>query len=216
MRRYGLPTKRAAVDMALRRLDIEPMDRDEALAMEGAGWEGDLDRCAPPRSPTRLVILADTSAWIEFLRATGSPAHRRMRKLIGDGAALATTGPILMEVLAGARDRQHLLELERLLAGCEMLNVRQPDDFETAAAIHRAARAEGWTIARGLDCLIAAVAIRREFPCSDQDSDFETIAAVTSLEVVGDEFESITATARRLGVRGDPDDFETGLTTDDL
>ena len=43
MRRYGLKTKRAAVDFALRRLDVEPMSREEALAMEGTGWEGDLD-----------------------------------------------------------------------------------------------------------------------------------------------------------------------------
>jgi Arc/MetJ family transcription regulator len=43
MRQYGLPTKRAAVDLALRRLDLEPMTRDEALAMRGRGWEGDLD-----------------------------------------------------------------------------------------------------------------------------------------------------------------------------
>jgi Arc/MetJ family transcription regulator len=42
MRRYGLRTKRAAVDLALRRLDVEPMSRDEALAMRGTGWEGDL------------------------------------------------------------------------------------------------------------------------------------------------------------------------------
>ena len=42
MRRYGLPTKRAAVDLALRRLDLEPMSREEALAMRGTGWEGDL------------------------------------------------------------------------------------------------------------------------------------------------------------------------------
>jgi Arc/MetJ family transcription regulator len=43
MRRCGLPTKRAAVDYALRRLDIEPMSKEEALAMEGKGWwEGDL------------------------------------------------------------------------------------------------------------------------------------------------------------------------------
>jgi Arc/MetJ family transcription regulator len=42
MRRYGLPTKRAAVDLALRRLDIEPLTREEALAMRGSGWEGDL------------------------------------------------------------------------------------------------------------------------------------------------------------------------------
>ncbi|MGH9078148.1 MAG: type II toxin-antitoxin system VapB family antitoxin [Acidimicrobiales bacterium] len=43
MRRYGLPSKRAAVDLALRRLVGEAMTKDEALAMEGAGWEGDLD-----------------------------------------------------------------------------------------------------------------------------------------------------------------------------
>jgi Arc/MetJ family transcription regulator len=44
MRRYGLRTKRAAVDLALRRLDLEPMTREEALAMRGTGWEGDLDK----------------------------------------------------------------------------------------------------------------------------------------------------------------------------
>jgi Arc/MetJ family transcription regulator len=42
MRRYGLPTKRAAVELALRRLDIDPMTREEALAMRGTGWSGDL------------------------------------------------------------------------------------------------------------------------------------------------------------------------------
>lgn len=42
MRRYGLPTKRAAVDLALRRLDLEPMSREEALSMRGSGWAGDL------------------------------------------------------------------------------------------------------------------------------------------------------------------------------
>lgn len=43
MQRYGLHSKRAAVDLALRRLVGEKMSRDEALSMEGAGWEGDLD-----------------------------------------------------------------------------------------------------------------------------------------------------------------------------
>jgi Arc/MetJ family transcription regulator len=43
MRRYGLKTKRSAIDLALRRLDLEPMSRDEALAMRGSGWDGDLE-----------------------------------------------------------------------------------------------------------------------------------------------------------------------------
>ena len=44
MRRYGLRTKRAAIDLALRRLDLEPMDKEEALAMRGGGWQGDLEK----------------------------------------------------------------------------------------------------------------------------------------------------------------------------
>jgi Arc/MetJ family transcription regulator len=52
MRRYGLRTKRAAIDLALRRLDLEPMSREEALAMRGRRlWEGNLDEMrGPPRS----------------------------------------------------------------------------------------------------------------------------------------------------------------------
>lgn len=43
MRRYALPTKREAVDFALRRLVGPVTTRTEMLAMEGSGWDGDLD-----------------------------------------------------------------------------------------------------------------------------------------------------------------------------
>ena len=43
MERYRLPTKRAAVDYALRALVGPAMSREEALEMEGTGWDGDLD-----------------------------------------------------------------------------------------------------------------------------------------------------------------------------
>lgn len=43
MRIYRLRSKREAVDFALRKLVGEPMTREEMLAMEGMGWEGDLD-----------------------------------------------------------------------------------------------------------------------------------------------------------------------------
>jgi Arc/MetJ family transcription regulator len=42
MRRYGLPTKRAAVEFALRRLVGSAMSHEEALDMEGSGWDIDL------------------------------------------------------------------------------------------------------------------------------------------------------------------------------
>ena len=53
MRRHGLKSKRAAIDLALRTLDLEPMSREEALAMRGSGWEGNLEelRGGYPRTP---------------------------------------------------------------------------------------------------------------------------------------------------------------------
>jgi Arc/MetJ family transcription regulator len=43
MAQYHLPTKRAAVDFALRKVQVSGMDKHEMLAMEGVGWDGDLD-----------------------------------------------------------------------------------------------------------------------------------------------------------------------------
>jgi Arc/MetJ family transcription regulator len=43
MRRYGLRTKKDAVDFALRRLVGPVPTREELLALEGSGWDGDLD-----------------------------------------------------------------------------------------------------------------------------------------------------------------------------
>ena len=43
MRRHGFATKREAVNYALRTLAAEPASLDEARAMRGSGWEGDLE-----------------------------------------------------------------------------------------------------------------------------------------------------------------------------
>ena len=53
MQRYGFSTKRATVDFALRRLVGDAMTRDEALDMQGTGWDGDLHEM---RSSTAAVL----------------------------------------------------------------------------------------------------------------------------------------------------------------
>src|SRR2546428_5402087 len=42
IRRYRLASKREAVELALRRLVSAPLSREQALALEGSGWEIDL------------------------------------------------------------------------------------------------------------------------------------------------------------------------------
>jgi len=51
MDRYHLATKRDAVNFALRTVAAEPLDLDQARALRGSGWEGDLDLLRSDRVP---------------------------------------------------------------------------------------------------------------------------------------------------------------------
>lgn len=128
------------------------------------------------------MILIDTSAWIEFLRDTGSPVCQRVDDLLaGD---IATCDAVRMEVLAGARDQHHLQQLRRLLARASTLPTESMD-YDAAAALYRACRRRGQTVRKLIDCLIAAVAIRGGVPILHLDADFDALAQHTALEVDG-------------------------------
>ena len=126
------------------------------------------------------MILVDTSAWIEFLRDTGSPVCTRVDELLA--GEIATCDPIRMEVFAGARDENHLNDLRRLLAGASVIHL-VPGDYEDAAAVYRTCRRRGETVHKLIDCLIGAVAIRADVPILQADSDFVVLARHTSLEL---------------------------------
>ena len=125
------------------------------------------------------MVLIDTSAWIEFLRDTGSSACRQVDELLDQEISICD--PIRMEVLAGARDEVHLLNLRRLLARAVVLPMR-PTDYEDAAALFRGCRRQGATVRKLIDCLIAAVAIRTATPILHHDTDFQTLARHTTLQ----------------------------------
>ena len=124
------------------------------------------------------MIMIDTSAWIEFLRDTGSPACTRVDQLLGD--RIATCDPIRMEVLAGARDERHLVDLRRLLARASVIPT-QPTDYEEAAALYRICRRNGETVRKLIDCLIASITIRAGLSILHADADFEVLARHTDL-----------------------------------
>jgi predicted nucleic acid-binding protein len=129
------------------------------------------------------VILADTSAWIEFLRGTGSALGVRLRELLISDE-VATTDAVVMEVLTGARDAADHERLRRLLWRCDFVATEGPRDYESAAEISLACRQAGERIRWLIDCLIASVAIRSDVPILTADADFDTIARHTPLQVV--------------------------------
>lgn len=122
------------------------------------------------------MILVDSSAWVEFLRATGSSAHLCLRSALARGDALASTDLVVMEILAGARDDDDRDRLRRLLYSVEFLAVDGPADYEQAAELYRACRAGGETPRKLSDCLIATVAIRNDAALLCEDADFTAIA----------------------------------------
>lgn len=126
------------------------------------------------------MILIDTSAWVEFLRDTGSRECRRVEEVLGGD--IAVCDPIRMEVLAGARDDLHLHELRRLLARATVLETR-PGHYDDAAALYRACRGAGDTPRKLVDCLIAAVAITAGVPVLHADADFDVLAEHTALDL---------------------------------
>ena len=124
------------------------------------------------------MILADTSAWVEFLRDTGSVVCNRLHDSLDGGVAVCDA--VRMEVLAGARNEQHLRDLRRLLARAETLETL-PSDYDAAASIHRSCRRHGETPRSLIDCLIAAVAIRSGATVLHVDRDFGAIARHSTL-----------------------------------
>ena len=126
------------------------------------------------------MILVDTSAWIEFLRDTGSVVCNRVEALIESD--IAVCDPIRMEVLAGARNERHLRSLRGLLARATLLPTG-PADYDEAAALYRACRREGETVHRLIDCLVGSVAIRADATVLHNDSDFDVLARHTGLRV---------------------------------
>ncbi len=128
------------------------------------------------------AILIDSSAWIEYFRATGSPAALEVRRLLSEEQdRVVMCEPVAMEILAGAADDGRHAALEQLVNGLPALGIDVTVDFRGAAAIYRTARRAGRTIRSINDCLIAAVCIRHEAILVHRDTDFEVIAAITGL-----------------------------------
>jgi predicted nucleic acid-binding protein len=124
------------------------------------------------------VLLVDTSAWVELFR---KPARLRLDD-IGGLDEVVTCLPVVQEVLQGFRDetafrvaRDAMLALQ-----CVESPLRQAR-FEEAAALYRTARRAGFTVRSGVDCLIAACAIRHGLTVLHRDRDYPVLAKISPL-----------------------------------
>jgi predicted nucleic acid-binding protein len=130
-----------------------------------------------------LTILVDTSAWVEFLRRTGSEVNVRLRELLQSGERVAITDVVIMELLQGSSSSPARDRIWGTMNWCVMLPTRPLFDYEVAADLYHRCRRAGFTPANSHDLLIAAVAIGKGVPLLAADGDFERIAAVSDLQL---------------------------------
>ena len=128
------------------------------------------------------MYLVDTSVWIETFRTT---PRIRLDDVV-DFDDIVTCLPVVQEVLQGFRDeRAHAVARESMRALPIVESPLSMGVFDEAVNLYRQARRAGLTNRSGVDCLIAACAIRHGLTVLHHDRDFDALARIAPLSVKG-------------------------------
>ena len=129
-----------------------------------------------------MMILIDTSVWIDFFLSKPSPHVNNLETLIRDEDDICICGIVLTEVLQGIKREKEYQKTKEFFKDLIYL----PMNYSTylkSAEIYRTLRKKGITIRRVLDCLIASVAIENNIPILHNDKDFLKIGKHCKLKI---------------------------------
>lgn len=131
-------------------------------------------------SASTIVIIVDTNAWIELLRAKGEAGVKlAMSHLVKAGEAYLC-GPVAMELIAGVRPEQG----RRLTRNLDVypMATDPPDLWVETGRNYARLRAAGLTVPRA-DVLIATVSLFHDCRLYSADSHFPKIAPILGLKL---------------------------------
>lgn len=124
------------------------------------------------------MVLVDSSIWVEIFRRQS----RLTLASVADLEEVVTCLPVVQEVLQGFRDeRAFRIAREAVFALPIVESPLRSGVFEEAVDLYRAARRAAFTVRSGVDCLIAACALRHGLCVAHHDCDFDAIAEVSPL-----------------------------------
>ena len=121
-----------------------------------------------------MMVLVDTTVWIDFFSANPYPHVKTLENLIVDREDICLCGIILTEVLQGIREDSEFKRTRDLFTNLIFLPMEY-SVFLRSAEIYRALRRKGITIRKPVDCMIASVAIEHDIPLLHNDKDFVPI-----------------------------------------
>ncbi len=125
------------------------------------------------------MFLIDTSVWVEVFR---KPSRLALESVV-ELDEIVTCLPVVQEVLQGFREeRAYRTAREAMFSFPIVESPLSRPVVEDAVQLYRSARRKGLTIRSGVDCLIAACALRNGLPVLHCDRDFDALARVSPLE----------------------------------
>ena len=124
------------------------------------------------------MLLVDTSVWIEVFR---KPSRFSLDATV-EFDDVVTCLPVVQEVIQGFRDEMAFVRAREAMQAIPILeSPMRPEAFLQAADLYRSARRAGFTIRSGVECLIAACALRHGAEVLHHDRDYDALAKVSSL-----------------------------------
>ena len=131
----------------------------------------------------RLILLVDTSVWIDFFRGWSVSHVAALEQALQAGDDVCICGLILTEVLQGIKSDVDYRKTATYFKSLVFLPMSYPT-FLRAAEIYRALRRHGVTVRRPIGCLIAATAIEHDVFLLHNDPDFDPIEKYAGLRVL--------------------------------
>ncbi len=131
------------------------------------------------------MIIADTSVWIDYFAGRPTLQALRLHDELLPSQRVGIGDLILCEVLQGIREENEFERVRQRLLVLQVLSVCDLDIAVQAARNYRYLRAQGITIRRTVDCLIATFCIERGHVLLHNDRDFDGFQEHLGLLVVG-------------------------------
>jgi hypothetical protein len=129
-----------------------------------------------------MMVLVDSTVWIDFFSSRSSPHVNALEILIEERNDICICGFILTEVLQGIQNDLEYKRTKDLFNN--LIFLPMPNQvFIHSAKTYRSLRKKGITIRNTVDCMIAAVAIENKIPLLHNDKDFIPIEKHCGLKV---------------------------------
>jgi predicted nucleic acid-binding protein len=128
------------------------------------------------------MTLVDSSVWIDYFRGVASPETDKLDTLLGT-EALLTGDLIVAEVLQGfSAESEFNMARQLMTTRLSVVSLVGPDNAIQAARNYRNLRAQGVTIRKTIDTLIATYCIENGVSLLFSDRDFNPFVDYLGLQ----------------------------------